>query len=108
MYFPDLPITQQHRQLRNGFPRQHDLISHFSVGPDAFLEAERNRVRAGEVLLTADGSWVEEPRAAGDEGCGVGRPCFDMTERQQYCASVDRYLDEVPENTVIVLLACRV
>ena len=108
MYEPDLPIVQQHRQLRAGFPRQHDLVSHFSAGLDAFIEAERRRVRASEVLLTADGSWIEEPWSDEDEGCGVGRQCFDMTARQENCAFVDGYLDELPENTVVVLLACRV
>jgi hypothetical protein len=107
-YWPDLPGAIQYRQLRFGFPTQHDLLRHFTHDVDAFVEGEKRRALPREALLTIDGSWVEEPYNDDDEGCGVGKECFDLTVRQEYCDFVDEYLLALPPDAMIALLSCRV
>jgi hypothetical protein len=96
------------RLLRRWFVRAHDLVRHFGDDEPELVADERARACATDVLVTAQGRWVETPRSpcAVDE-CLMGGACFDLTVLRPYYALRDEYLDAIALDTTVVAVHFR-
>lgn len=76
-----------------------DAVVHFSVTEDAYAERARQSAVPGYALLTTEGQWM----APGTMGW-FGMSSDDQGSRDEYYRAANAYIDELPDDTWLILV----
>lgn len=104
---PAYQYRHLYRHFRTGFKNQHDLVRHFAFTQEDFIAHEESRALAGDVLITVDGRWIQAPEVEDYFSCARGDECLDLVGHQGYCELVDRYIEDLPAEAIVVQLVCK-